>query len=99
MATLNFTVSYSETLSGFTGMIPSLSIYAEDLGLCDDCFTETESCYACLSLEQQVFYDESLTSPVANGYYQMIYTNSLDATWYIVGGYPQSEGFYNPIPQ
>ena len=99
MATLNFTVAYAETLSGVAGLEPSLTIYAEDLILCDSCINETESCYACLSLGQQVFYDEALTSPVADGYYQMTYINSLNAAWYIVGGYPQSEGFYNPIPQ
>jgi hypothetical protein len=97
MATLNFTVAYAETLSGLTGLEPSLTIYAEDLILCDSCINETESCYACLSLNQQVFNDEALTSPVANGFYKTIYANSMDATWYIVGGYPQSEGFYNPI--
>jgi hypothetical protein len=99
MATLNFTVAYAETLSGLAGLEPSLTIYAEDLILCDSCINETESCYACLSLQQQVFYDEALTSPVVDGYYKTIYTDSMDATWYIVGGYPQSEGFYNPIPE
>lgn len=98
MATLNFTVAYAETLSGLAGLEPSLTIYAEDLILCDPCINETESCYACLSLNQQVFNDEALTSPVADGFYKTLYASSLDATWYIVGGYPQSGGFYNPIP-
>jgi len=99
MATLNFMVAYSETLSGVVDLVPSLTIYAQDLLLCNPCINETESCYACLNLQQQVFYDEALTSPVADGYYKTIYADSLDATWYIVGGYPQSGGFYNPIPQ
>jgi hypothetical protein len=99
MATLNFMVAYSETLLGLDGLEPSLTIYAEDLTLCDSCINETESCYACLSLGQQVFNDEALTSPVADGFYKTIYTNSIDATWYIVGGYPQSGGFYNPISE
>jgi hypothetical protein len=98
MATLNFTVAYSTTLEGVKGLEPSLLIYAEDLGLCDFCVNQTESCYACLSLEQQVFYDNQLTSVVADGYYQMIYVNNLGATWYIVDGYPQGSGFYNPVP-
>lgn len=98
MATLNFTVAYSTTLEGVKGLEPSLSIYAEDLGLCSDCITITESCFACLKIDQQIFSDSGLTSPVSDGYYKVIYSDFLDAAWYIVGGYPQTENFYNPIP-
>lgn len=95
MATLNFTVAYSATLSGLEGLEPSSTIYAEDLGLCSTCVPNTGSCFACLQTTQQVFNDGGLTSPVANGYYLLVYENSLKAIWHIEGGYPQEEGFYN----
>jgi hypothetical protein len=96
MATLNFTVAYSTTLEGVLGMTPSTTVYAEDLGLCQSCINITSSCWACLSTEQQVFTDPSLTSPVVDGYYMVIYTqNESKAVWRIVGGYPQGSEFYN----
>ena len=97
MATLNFTIAYSTTLEGVLGMTPSTTVYAEDLGLCQSCIDIVSSCWACLSTEQQVFSNPELTSPVADGYYMVIYTitGSQEAIWHIVGGYPQGGGFYN----
>ena len=97
MATLNFTIAYSTTLEGVLSMTPSTTVYAEDLELCQSCIDIVSSCWACLSTEQQVFNDPSLTSPVADGYYMVIYTisGSQEAIWHIVGGYPQGGGFYN----
>ena len=87
MATLNFTVAYASTLLGVEGLEPSTTVYAEDLENCSTCVSETGSCWACLTTEQQVFNDEGLTSPVADGYYP--------AVWHIEGGYPQPEQFFN----
>lgn len=96
MATLNFTVAYSSTLLGLEGQTPSNTVYAEDLGNCDVCLTETSSCWACLTTEQQVFNSSSLDSVVADGYYMLKYTEDANpAIWHIEGGYPQPEGFFN----
>jgi hypothetical protein len=96
MATLNFTVAYSSTLAGLEGQTPSITIFAEDLGLCQSCIDQTNSCWACLQTTQQVFNDGALSSPVADGYYMVKYSEeSNPAVWHIQGGYPQSEGFFN----
>jgi hypothetical protein len=96
MATLNFTIAYGSTLASLEGQEPSITVYAEDLGNCSVCQTETGSCWACLTLEQQVFNDVNLTSPVSDGYYLLKYEiGEPNAVWHIVGGYPQPEGFFN----
>lgn len=98
MATLNFTVAYNTTLESVQGMTPNIQVYADEVNSCTVCQNETGSCWACLSTEQQVFSDPSLTSPVTDGYYMVIYTkedNSSEAIWHIVGGYPQGGGFFN----
>jgi hypothetical protein len=96
MAALNFTVAFSTNLEQVLTMEPSTTIYAEDLGLCNECVVITNSCWPCLQTTQQVFNDSELTSPVANGYYMLKYTeDSSPAVWYIVNGYPQEGGFYN----
>jgi len=95
MATLNFTVAYSSTLLGLEGQVPSTTVYAEDLGNCAPCVELTNSCWACLTTSQQVFNDAALESPVADGYYDLVYTSGSNAVWHIIGGYPQTEGFFN----
>lgn len=96
MAAINFTVAYATTLQGVLPLTPNTTIYAEDLGLCQECIDVTSSCFACLQTSQQVFSDSGLISPVADGYYLMYYyEGSLPAIWHIVGGYPQEDGFYN----
>ena len=95
MATLNFTIAYSTTLEGVLNLEPNTTVYAEDLGNCQLCVGETQSCWACLTTEQQVFNDVNLTSPVAYGYYLLLYSPENKAVWHIVEGYPQPEGFYN----
>jgi len=95
MATLNFTIAYSTTLEGVLNLEPNTTVYAEDLGNCQLCVDETLSCWACLTTEQQVFNDVNLTSPVASGYYLLLYSPKNKAVWHIVEGYPQPEGFYN----
>lgn len=96
MASLNFIVAYGTTLESVQGQTPSITVYAEDLGNCSTCVSETGSCWACITCEQQVFNDESLTSPVADGYYLFKYSEEANpAIWHIVGGYPQNEGFFN----
>ena len=96
MATLNFTVAYSSTLLGLEGQVPSITVYAEDLENCATCVELTTSCWACLTTSQQVFTDVALSSPVADGYYLVKYTSESEpAVWHIVGGFPQTEGFFN----
>jgi hypothetical protein len=95
MATLNFTIAYSTTLEGVLNLEPNTTVYAEDLGNCQLCVGETQSCWACLTTEQQVFNDVNLTIPVADGYYLLLYSPENKAVWHIVEGYPQPEGFYN----
>jgi hypothetical protein len=95
MAALNFTVAFSTNLEQVLSMEPSTAVYAEDLGLCAECVTATDSCWACLQTSQQVFNDSGLTSPVASGYYMVIYDNTLKGVWHIVVGFPQEGGFYN----
>lgn len=95
MASLNFTVAYSTTLESVLNLEPNTTVYAEDLGNCQTCVDETQSCWACLTIEQQVFTDVDLTSPVADGYYLVVYASDSKAVWHIVGGLPQEGGFYN----
>jgi hypothetical protein len=96
MATLNFTVAYATTLDAVQSLTPNTTIYAEDLGNCSPCVTDTGSCWACLATSQGVFTDSGLTSSVADGYYMLKYTeDKLPAVWHIVGGFPQEGGFYN----
>jgi hypothetical protein len=82
-------------LEGVLNLEPNTTVYAEDLGNCQLCVGETQSCWACLTTEQQVFNDVNLTSPVADGYYLLLYSPENKAVWHIVEGYPQPEGFYN----
>ena len=96
MATLNFTVAYGSTLGSLEGQTPSITVYAEDLGNCAPCVAETGSCWACLLTTQQVFSDVNLTAPVNDGYYLVEYGEGKNnAAWHIIGGFPQSEGFFN----
>ena len=96
MEPLNFLVSFAPTLDESTQISPSITIYSEDINLCDFCLNETGSCWACIQITQQVFSDSTLTTPVDDGYYSLIYDkDGRRATWYIIGGYPQEGGFYN----
>lgn len=96
MATINFNVAFASTLQDVLQLTPNATVYAEDLGLCQTCIDETSSCFACLQTTQQVFSDEGLTSPVADGFYLVQYGEGFQpAIWNIVGGYPQDSGFYN----
>ena len=96
MATLNFTIAYASTLEGLEGLEPSTTVYAEDLENCSSCVSETGSCWACLTTEQQLFNDSELSSVVVDGYYMVKYENIENpAIWHIEGGFPQSEGFFN----
>lgn len=98
MANLTFFVGYSTTIEGVVNSEPSIDVYAEDLGLCDECVDTTASCWACLQKEQQVFSDSSLTIPVQDGFYFLNYSDEAPkAIWNIIGGYPQEAGFYNGI--
>jgi hypothetical protein len=92
---LSFTVAFASSLEAVTGMTPSNIVYADDLNLCASCVADTGSCWSCLQITQQVFSDVNLTSPVADGFYMLLYGNDSAATWNIVGGYPQESGFYN----
>ena len=71
---------------------PNEIVYAADLGNCVPC--EPLNCWACLTTSQQVFSDVGLTIPVVNGYYKNDMSGfGNNATWHIVGGFPQPGGF------
>jgi hypothetical protein len=95
MALLNFTVAYSSTLESVLNLEPNTTVYAEDLGNCQVCLDDTQTCWACLTTGQQLFTDVDLTNPVADGYYLLNYVSESKAVWHIIGGYPQEEGFFN----
>jgi len=97
MAALNFTVAYATTLEAAQALTPDTTVYADDLGNCSSCVTDTGSCWACLLTSQGVFTNSELTSSVADGYYMLKYTQegTPSAVWHIVGGFPQEGGFYN----
>jgi hypothetical protein len=70
----------------------TFTVYADDLGNCGPCLPNT--CWACLTTGQLVYSDINGTIPVGDGYY----ANNMDgmgnnASWYIVGGFPQGAGF------
>jgi hypothetical protein len=48
MAALNFTVAYATTLEAVQSLTPNTTVYADDLGNCSSCVSETGSCWACL---------------------------------------------------
>ena len=96
MATLNFTTAYSTTLEGVLELTPSITVYADDLGLCQPCVDVVGNCWACLQTTQEIFSDVALTTPVTDGYYKVSYNEeNSNAIWKIVGGFPQGEEFYN----
>lgn len=99
MPILSFNTAYSTTAEGAIGLSPSIMLYAEDLGNCQECVNLVSSCFACLSTQQQVFQDEELTTIVIDGYYKFTYDLPLNpnAIWYIVNGYPQPGGFTNNL--
>ena len=91
---VSFYVSSGSTALQACQTGPSFYVYAQDLGNCAACLPNT--CWACLTTSQQVYLDPLLTIPVGNGYYNnnMNTTGGNNyATWYIVGGFPQSAGF------
>lgn len=92
---LSFTVAFASSLEAVTGMTPNNVVYAEDLNLCATCVADTGSCWSCLQIGQGVFSDAALTTPVADGFYMLLYGNDSPATWHIVGGFPQESGFFN----
>jgi hypothetical protein len=96
MATVSFTIAYSTDLESISGLTPSTTVYAEDLGLCNSCVDLVGSCWACLVETQQVFNNPELTNPVVDGYYKVHYNEDGNAAiWHIVGGFPQTEEFFN----
>ena len=96
MSVLSFNVAYATTLEGVLPLTPDTTIYAEDLGLCQSCVDLTTTCFPCLQTTQQVFADNQLLTPVADGYYLVKYSeDSPPGVWNIVGGFPQTGGYYN----
>ena len=70
---------------------PTFKVYAQDLGNCGPCAPLT--CWACLTTSQQVYSDIGLTTLVGDGYYANQMAPGNNASWYIVGGFPQGAGF------
>jgi hypothetical protein len=95
MAAISFDVSFGNTQEDAKNNSVSMTIYADDLGLCQECMDIVSDCYPCLRTGQQVFLDEALTTIVSDGYYRHPYNDDITTpTWYIVGGYPQDAGFF-----
>lgn len=97
MSNISFVVSSASTKEdAFALSEPTFTIYAEDLGLCDDCNQIAGNCFPCLTTEQSVYSDAGLTTEVGNGYYHFIdESTGYSAVWHIFEGKPVSEGFYN----
>jgi hypothetical protein len=90
---LDFLVSSGSTQPGACATTPSFTIYAQNQGDCSGCFSVGLTCWACLNTSQQVFLDSGLTTIVPDGYYRNEMSSGNNATWYIVGGFPQGGGF------
>jgi hypothetical protein len=89
---LQFLVSSGDSQGLACALTPSSYVYAQDLGNCGGCAPLT--CWACLTTSQQVFKDVLLTQPVDFGWYKNDMNGmGANATWFIVGGFPQSGGF------
>jgi len=99
MAVLNFLVSTATTLQGVKGQEPNITVYAEDLGLGQSCVDLTGSAWACLTCDQQVFQNQELTNPVADGFYLVKFESGLEGIWHIVGGLPQGSGYTCEAPE
>ena len=96
MASLNFSVAFSTDFESVKTTSLSLTVYAEDLGNCQQCVDIVSSCWACLTIEQQVFQDVNLATIVPDGFYRVEYSSEdPNAIWHIIGGFPQPEGFTN----
>jgi hypothetical protein len=86
---LQFLVISGSTQPGACGLTPNFYVYAADLGNCTGCL----NCWPCITTSQQVFTDTGLTTIVQDGYYKNEMSPGNNATWYIVGGFPQGGGF------
>jgi len=94
MAILSFDVAYGTTLEEAKNAQVNGFIYAEDLNLCQSCIYIIGDCFACLTVNQQIFSDSSLTTLVPDGYYRHPYNENIqNPTWRIVNGKPQPGGF------
>jgi hypothetical protein len=88
---IQFLVASGSTQGGACSQNPSFYVYAQDLGNCGGCLPLT--CWACLNTSQQLFTNPGLTIPVGDAYYKNEIEPGSNATWYVVGGYPQGGGF------
>lgn len=96
MAVISFLVSSASTQTDACQIGPYFLVYADDSfspNQCDGCTGAGLTCWPCLSTSQQVFTNPALTIPVGDGYYMNEMSSMNYATWYIVGGFPQSAGF------
>ena len=96
MSAISFSVTSGSTIDEATGSTSSINIFAEDLGNCQSCIDRKGSCWACITTDQQIFEENTLTNIVSDGYYSMIDSDGIPAVWYIIGGFPQIGGFSNP---
>jgi hypothetical protein len=94
MSVISFLVSSASTQNDACQIGPYFYIYADVVaGQCDGCTGAGLNCWACISTSQQFFIDAGLTTPVGNGYYSNDMSSGTYATWYVIGGFPQSAGF------
>lgn len=94
MSNLSFNVIFSTSLEGVTASTSTSTVFVMDLNECQRCLDLVQSCWPCLSTQQQVFNNPELTSIVQDGFYRLEIGNGHnDGIWHIVGGFPQQGGY------
>lgn len=92
MPVVSFLVSSASTQIQACSTGPSFNIYFNAApGQCDPCLPLT--CWPCVNTSDQFYADAGLTTLVADGYYMNQIQPGTYATWYVIGGFPQSGGF------
>jgi len=92
MALVTFLVSSGATQNDACSIGPYFNIYFNDApGQCAPCLPLT--CWPCVTTSDQLYLDPALTQLVPDGYYSNEMQPGTYATWYVVGGFPQSAGF------
>lgn len=97
-AVLQFLVHRGGSQNSACNGSPNEFVYAADLGLCNPCSIQGINCWACLTTSQQVFSDIGLTTIVQDGYYKNEIALGINATWHIIGGFPQGGGGFMGCP-
>jgi len=94
MSVISLLVSSASTQNDACQIGPYFNIYVNVApGQCDGCTGAGLTCWPCLNTTDQLYLDSGLTQLVPNGYYSNEQSSNNYATWYVVGGFPQSGGY------